>query len=108
MLRSFDYAVATVVFSWKERGLVRPADLPALEGWARFWRQWVSASFLGAYLAPARAAGLVPNDASQLRRLLDALYLDKAVYEIGYELDHRPEWLRIPVRGIRERLEDHG
>jgi maltose alpha-D-glucosyltransferase/alpha-amylase len=108
MLRSFDYAVATVLISSSERGLVRPMDLPALEGWARFWRQWMSASFLGGYLEPSRAAGLVPADDAQLRKLLDALCLDKAVYEIGYELDHRPEWLRIPIRGIRERLEDHG
>jgi maltose alpha-D-glucosyltransferase/alpha-amylase len=68
----------------------------------------MSASFLGGYLEPSRAAGLVPADDAQLRKLLDALCLDKAVYEIGYELDHRPEWLRIPIRGIRERLEDHG
>jgi maltose alpha-D-glucosyltransferase/alpha-amylase len=108
MLRSFDYAVANVLFSSVERGLVSSVDLPAVERWGRFWRQAVSAAFLGGYLGPARSAGLVPNDQAQLRVLLDALCLDKAVYEIGYELDNRPDWLRIPIRGIRERLEEHG
>ncbi len=70
MLRSFDYA-----------------DANELGG-----------AFLEGYLPPAR--GLLPGDEESLRALLDGFELDKAVYELGYELAHRPTWVGIPVRGI--------
>jgi maltose alpha-D-glucosyltransferase/alpha-amylase len=107
MLRSFDYAVNTVLLSSGERGSIRPDDVPLLEPWARAWRHFVSAHFLSAYLEPVRTAGLIPTGRRELETLLHALLLDKAVYELRYELDNRPEWIRIPARGIRGLLEDH-
>ena len=48
---------------------------------------------MNAVLAPSRAAW---------RPLLDAFVLDKALYELGYELNNRPDWVRIPLMGIRK------
>jgi len=107
MLRSFDYAVNTVLLDSGERGAIRPEDVPALEPWGRAWLHFVSATFLGAYLPPVQAAGLIPTGRRELGVLLQALLLDKAVYELRYELDNRPDWIRIPARGIRGLLEDH-
>jgi maltose alpha-D-glucosyltransferase/alpha-amylase len=108
MLRSFDYAVSTALLTSGERGSIRPEDVAALEPWARIWRHSVSASFLSAYLDPVQAAGLIPTAHEPLGILLRSLLLDKAVYELRYELGNRPDWIRIPVRGIRGILEDHG
>jgi len=107
MLRSFDYAVNTVLLSSGDRGAIRPGDVPALEPWGRAWRHFVSARFLAAYLGPTRAAGLIPKGRRELGVLLRALTLDKAIYELRYELNNRPDWIRIPARGIRALLEDH-
>jgi maltokinase len=62
------------------------------------------ASFLDAYLAVAQPAGLLPAH-DQVERLLAIFELEKAVYELRYELAHRPDWIYIPVDGIRRLLE---
>jgi len=90
MLRSFDYAAATV-----ER--VREGGPP---GWVAAWRQAVSTSFVDAWWAGVVGSPAAPADEDELRRLLDLFLIEKAVYEIGYELDHRPEWVAIPIEGL--------
>jgi maltose alpha-D-glucosyltransferase/alpha-amylase len=47
---------------------------------------------------------VVPADAADFAVLLETFLLEKAVYELGYELHHRPDWLKIPVRGIEQVL----
>jgi maltose alpha-D-glucosyltransferase/alpha-amylase len=106
MLRSFDYAVHTLVMGPGGRGVLRNEDLKTLEPWAGFWYTWVSASFLGAYLATAADAPFVPAARSDLELLLRVALLEKAVYELGYELNHRPDWVGIPLRGVTRLL--HG
>jgi maltose alpha-D-glucosyltransferase/alpha-amylase len=76
-----------------------------LAPWARTWSRWVSAAFLSEYLAVAAVGGVIPGDADETRTLLRALVLDKAVYELAYEMDNRPDWLVTPVRGILDLLE---
>jgi maltose alpha-D-glucosyltransferase/alpha-amylase len=105
MLRSFDYAANTELFGSVQRGLLSEEEASRLQPWARFWSQWVGSSFLRAYLPPVTAAGLVPRDRDAVRRLLHVLLLDKSVYELGYELNNRPAWARIPIRGILELLD---
>jgi maltose alpha-D-glucosyltransferase/alpha-amylase len=105
MLRSFDYAAATALFGAAERGAIRDDDVPVLMPWARVLSQWASSAFLRAYLPQVQAAGLVPSEYGQLGVLLGVLLLDKAVYELGYELNNRPSWSRIPIRGILELLD---
>ena len=71
---------------------------------------WVSAAFLSAYLeAAGEAAGqsaFLPKDPEQLQALLDIYLLEKAVYEVGYELNNRPDWVRVPLQGILQSLGD--
>jgi maltose alpha-D-glucosyltransferase/alpha-amylase len=75
-------------------------DLPVLQHWAQYWYTWVSVAFLTAYLNIVNETGLLPDAPDQLKILLDVYILDKAVYEIGYELNNRPDWVRVPFQGI--------
>jgi maltose alpha-D-glucosyltransferase/alpha-amylase len=82
---------------------IRREDREALIPWAVFWTRWVGAAFLRAYLERAAEAPLVPKDGASLAALLDIYLLEKALYEIGYELQNRPDWLGVALDGI-ERL----
>jgi maltose alpha-D-glucosyltransferase/alpha-amylase len=73
-----------------------------MEPWARFWQIWCSWSFLRGYLETAHTTAIVPKGHEELQILLDAFVLEKAIYELGYELDNRPNWVFIPVRGISQ------
>jgi maltose alpha-D-glucosyltransferase / alpha-amylase len=99
MLRSFSYAA----YSGLMRVLVRrPGDADRLEPWARLWEQSVCSSFLRAYRLTMKAAGggVVPAEAEVFEHLLEIYVLDKALYELAYELNNRPAWVRIPLAGI--------
>jgi maltose alpha-D-glucosyltransferase/alpha-amylase len=98
MLRSFDYASQAALRSDQ----IAAAALPALRAWGRFWVQSVSAAFLKSYLAAAGKASFVPQAADDLDLQLNTMLLEKALYELRYELNMRPEWVRIPLRGILE------
>ena len=104
MLRSFHYAAHSAPLSQAEKGggvaATRPHDRSTMERWAQVWYQWISATFLKAYLAAASHSTFLPRSDEELRILVDAYLLEKAVYEVGYELNNRPDWLRIPLRGI--------
>jgi maltose alpha-D-glucosyltransferase/alpha-amylase len=104
MLRSFNYAVHDVLIEEEATGL-QDRGGSRLEVWARFWSASVCAAYLRGYLQVAMPAGLVPSDRKQLEMLLSICLLEKAVYEIGYELNHRPQWVTIPLRGVLELVE---
>jgi maltose alpha-D-glucosyltransferase/alpha-amylase len=97
MLRSFSYAAWTALLAYTTR---RSGDLAQLEPWAHLWEQEISAEFLRAYRGTAGDATFLPNTTEALRTLLDAYLMDKALYELGYELHNRPAWVRIPLRGL--------
>jgi trehalose synthase-fused probable maltokinase len=96
MLRSCDYA------SWTALGSRPPNDQRNLEPWRRFWSRWVCGCFLGEYLSAMKEAALLPPSPGDAARLLTVYQLEKAVYELGYELNNRPEWVGIPMKGIHE------
>ena len=104
MIRSFHYAVHTSL-NRKSSSALQSQDLPALEQWGEYWYFWVSAAFLKAYLDEVAESRLLPDDPKQLEILLYAYLLEKAVYEVGYELNNRPDWLRVPLRGILSLME---
>ena len=105
MLRSFDYASRTAMRSpWVED--LSPESRASLADWARAWTSWVSATFLGHYFEVAGDSPMLPESEDETRRMLHAMLLDKAVYEVGYELDHRPDWLPVPVRGLLDLLDE--
>jgi maltose alpha-D-glucosyltransferase/alpha-amylase len=103
MIRSFHYAAYSALLHQSSLGL-KPEDLNTLEHWAQFWYVWVSLSFLMSYLNGVEQAKLLPDNSDQLKILLDAYLLEKATYEIGYELNNRPDWLRVPLQGILQLL----
>jgi maltose alpha-D-glucosyltransferase/alpha-amylase len=104
MLRSFHYAGYTAFFDLIGRGVMGGEGISALEPWAQMWISWVSATFLRSYLETAGKGRFLPSKDKELRALLDAFVLQKALYELGYELNSRPDWVRIPVRGILQML----
>ena len=98
MLRSFSYAALTAITAATE---TRPEDAKRLAPWAELWETWVGATFLRAYLSAAGDAGFLPP-AGDLELLLRAYVLDKALYELAYELNNRPAWVHIPLAGIAQ------
>jgi maltose alpha-D-glucosyltransferase/alpha-amylase len=104
MLRSFDYAAAAGLDRARAVAL-GAGEADALEGWARFWQRWVSVAFLRGYLEAAGDARFLPRSQAERQALLDVYVLEKAVYELGYEMANRPDWAAIPARGILALLE---
>ena len=91
MLRSFAYAASA---SELQRGVRAPED----------WEERARTAFLDAYLA-AVDSRLLPHGQQNVERMLSIFELEKAVYELRYELNNRPDWVRIPVAGIARLLE---
>ena len=98
MLRSFDYASQAAL----QAGQFLPDTGPRLRAWARFWVDSVSAAFLRSYLNTAGNASFLPQTPDDLGLQLTTMILEKALYELRYELNSRPDWVRIPLRGILE------
>jgi len=91
MLRSFSYAASA---SSLERGIEPPTG----------WEGRARSEFLAGYLAEADPT-IIP-DGSVLDRRLRLFELEKALYELHYELGHRPDWVRVPVAGILQLLDE--
>ncbi len=104
MLRSFHYAALSSTIEQLRIGALGKFDFARMEPWADFWRTWSSWAFLKGYLESAGRPPFVPANTDELRILLDAFIMDKAIYELGYELDNRPEWLLIPLLSIGQLL----
>ena len=96
MLRSFDYAALTALKS----GDFRAEDLKPFGVAAKGWVFWVSVVFLQNYLDASRGDGFLPASNQELKSLLDLYLLQKGIYELNYELNNRPDWVGIPLRGI--------
>jgi trehalose synthase-fused probable maltokinase len=101
MLRSFSYAAYASLFA---HASARPDEFAHLEPWARIWQTWASGAFLRGYLQATRGALFLPPEPSQRDALLRFFMLDKALYELNYELNNRPDWVRIPLWGIFDLL----
>ncbi len=102
MLRSFHCAAHFALLSPGGAGALTPEAGRSLLPWAQFWYRWVGAAFLGAYLEAASTGAFLPRTSAETRVLIDAFLLEKAIYEIGYELNNRPDWVRIPLQGVLE------
>jgi trehalose synthase-fused probable maltokinase len=91
MLRSFSYAASAA-------GRLRDAEVPAN------WEESARDAFLDGYFATVEDA-LLPPGRQATRQLLSVFELEKAIYELRYELNNRPDWIGIPVAGIQRLLE---
>ncbi len=101
MLRSFDYAAHTALshgFEGKDR--------QRLEIEATSWQKWVSVAFLRSYREMTAGASFIPESSAEFELMLEAFLLDKAVYELAYELNNRPAWVRTPLGGISQLLKN--
>jgi maltose alpha-D-glucosyltransferase/alpha-amylase len=97
MIRSFDYAATAAVRQINE---TRPAAAPRLSVLADAWRQRAVDGFRAAYRKAMRGCTAYPASKLQARALVDFFTLEKAVYEVSYELANRPEWVAIPLAGV--------
>jgi maltose alpha-D-glucosyltransferase/alpha-amylase len=98
MLRSINYAKVAAVRGNTED---RAADTSALEPLADDWERRSTAAFLDGYRTTIAGCASYPSEPSHAQALLELFVLEKAFYEISYELANRPAWLRIPLEGIR-------
>ena len=100
MLRSFHYAALGVLTGELRGSLVRDEDRATLEPWGDFHYCWSSVSFLRAYFAEMGKSSLLPATRAELALLLDVHLIEKALSELSYELDTRPHWVALPLRGL--------
>jgi maltose alpha-D-glucosyltransferase / alpha-amylase len=103
MLRSINYAAVAAL-----RGAThdRAGDTSALAPFSIDWEDRTIAAFLAGYRETIAGCSSYPADAAQAERLLEFFILEKAFYEMSYELANRPAWVRIPLEGIRSILQN--
>jgi trehalose synthase-fused probable maltokinase len=103
MLRSFAYAAAAGLAAAAMGTPGEPGLAERLAPWAAHWEEKVQAAFLEGYLAETweRGAAFLPTDRDRLDAALRIFALDKTLYELHYELNHRPTWVQIPLEGLR-------
>ncbi|MFW6054654.1 MAG: maltose alpha-D-glucosyltransferase [Thermodesulfobacteriota bacterium] len=99
MVRSFHYAA---YFALYQSSSIRSEDIGYIKDWLEPWYRVVAGVFLESYLEKIQGSGLIPEDKSEQEMLLNVYLLEKAVYELGYELNNRPEWIGVAMRGIRQ------
>ncbi|MGO9197784.1 MAG: maltose alpha-D-glucosyltransferase [Acidimicrobiales bacterium] len=110
MLRSYQYAGQSAVDELVSRGVLATDDPMGIEAYARAgnrWAYWASVAFLQGYLPVAAAAGLLAEE-HDLAVDLRAHLLEKALYELRYELGNRPDWVHLPLLGLRSLLRQDG
>ena len=105
MLRSFHYAAFASVFATEAGANAHSEDTRQRLKAAQVWYLCVAAHFTNAYLDEAGGASFIPANEEQLATLLRLHLLEKAVYELNYELNNRPDWVRIPLAGISSLLD---
>jgi maltose alpha-D-glucosyltransferase/alpha-amylase len=97
MVRSFSYAAQATL---RGDSTEQPERVRSLEIWAHLWQDAVSEEYVAAYLENEELRSILPAGAEDIRRLLNVYKLEKAIYELKYELNTRPRWARIPLTGI--------
>ena len=97
-MRSFHYAAFGKILLNEN---YRPQDIEVLEAWAEQWQHYVSRYYVGAYMERMGMGATLPFEDDVLIR---TYLIEKAVYELGYELNGRPSWTIIPLRGIEYQM----
>ncbi len=99
MLRSFHYATYSSLFN---HIAIRQEEIDILEQWADLWFNMISETYLKTYIETLGETRLIPDNQEDLKTMLDTFILEKAVYELNYELNNRPDWVSIPLKGIKQ------
>jgi maltose alpha-D-glucosyltransferase / alpha-amylase len=103
MLHSFHYAVMTTLV---HHGAGHPEDLPLLEPWLEAWYVYVTGSYLKAYLHALKNSPLIPADREELAIMLRSFMIQRAVRELGYDLNNRSDLVDLSLRGIEMLLKE--
>ncbi|MBT1697933.1 maltose alpha-D-glucosyltransferase [Fulvivirgaceae bacterium PWU4] len=98
MIRSFHYAAHASLFLDNE---IRKEDFGKLMPFVERWYHYVSGFFMRAYLDTVQGQPFIPQSQQDLDTLMTTFLLEKAIYELGYELNNRPGWVIIPLKGIK-------
>jgi maltose alpha-D-glucosyltransferase / alpha-amylase len=101
MLRSFSYAAFASLFIFAHN---RTDELDKFIPWAEICETWCSVAFMQGYLASTQGQTFLPTSDADCFDMLLPFIIDKAVYEINYEVNNRPDWLGIPVTSLLEDL----
>ena len=99
MIRSFHYAAYSSIM---EPEIAQQRKEGKLEEWAESWYYNISRLFLQGYFEKAGKNNFIPDDKEDFKILMETFLLEKAVYELNYELNNRPDWVLIPLRGIKK------
>ncbi len=102
LVRSFDYAGRSAVTTAVERGVVAETATEGLNGWRRKWVRSMQQRLLDEYLLEIAPSQLVPPLPEDVHLLLDLFVLEKALYEVRYELGNRPQWVGWPLAAVAE------
>jgi maltose alpha-D-glucosyltransferase / alpha-amylase len=101
MLRSLNYAAHAAL---RQATADRTSQWEALAPYINDWERQARAAFLEGYAEAVQDSSAYPADPEQATLLLDLFTLEKACYELRYELDNRPDWVAIPLGGLCEVL----
>jgi maltose alpha-D-glucosyltransferase/alpha-amylase len=104
MLRSFHYAAHAPLLAATGTVNITEGNKLNLNGWAEVWTKWVSDRYLDEYFKVAAGAAFLPPTRAEIMSMLRLHLLEKAVYELGYELNNRAEWVAIPLEGVSRTL----
>ncbi len=107
MLRSFHYAAHAAMMAQVEVGVAEPGSREhgALSAATAFWYSWVAVAFLRSYRQSTDGARFVPSADDEFESMIELYLLEKASYEITYELNNRPDWLHVPMAGMSQLLD---
>jgi trehalose synthase-fused probable maltokinase len=97
MIRSLHYASCSAA---AEAQTNPTRDQGRIGDWTRDWYAWSSVAFLAAYRRTAANAVFMPTSIDEFERLLDGCLLEKALYELRYELNNRPDWVYLPLEAL--------
>jgi maltose alpha-D-glucosyltransferase/alpha-amylase len=102
MLRSFHYAAHSSLYLDNQ---IRPEDVSKLIPFVEQWYHYMGGFFMRAYLETVGNSPIIPHQKGDLEILLQTFLLQKAIYELNYEVNNRPSWVMVPLRGIRAILD---
>lgn len=97
MLRSFNYAAAVALANFTT---MRPADHDRLVPYVTEWEATTREAFLSGYCEGIKNCPVWPREDQHAQQLIELFCIEKALYELRYELDHRIEWTTVPLTGL--------
>jgi maltose alpha-D-glucosyltransferase/alpha-amylase len=103
MIRSFHYAAYASLFHDNQ---IRKEDIPMLRPFAEQWYHYMSGFFMKSYLETVKGYAFIPKNKEDLDVLMTTFLMEKAIYELNYELNNRPDWVIIPLRGIKALIKE--